>query len=164
MSEWMDPITYRPVGVIRSPHTDPAKCPIQPRYAKGIEGRIEIDPSFEECLDDLDGFSHIVLLYHFHRARPYRSKVVPFLDDVPRGVFSTRAPSRPNGVGMSIVQLLRREGSVLHVVDIDVLDGTPLLDIKPHVERFGVDGPTRNGWQEAVDDAEAERRGRRLSG
>lgn len=162
MSDWSESVTYRPIGVIRSPHTDPATCPIQPRYARGIEGRIEIDPAFEEGLDDLDGFSHIVLLFCFHRAKPFRLRVMPFLDDVPRGVFSTRAPSRPNPIGMSVVRLLRRDGCVLHIADVDVLDETPLLDIKPHVERFGVDGPIRSGWQEAVDEDEAERRGRRL--
>jgi len=161
MTGWEEPISYRPIGVIRSPHTDPAKCPIQPRYARGIEGRIEIDPAFEEGLDDLDGFSHVVLFFHFHRARPCRLKVVPFLDDTSRGVFATRAPSRPNPIGMSVVRLLRREGRVRYIADVDVLDGTPLLDIKPHIERFGVEGPLRCGWQEAVDEAEAERRGRR---
>jgi tRNA-Thr(GGU) m(6)t(6)A37 methyltransferase TsaA len=164
MSDWSESVTYRPIGVIRSPHTDPAKCPIQPRYARGIEGRIEIDSAFAEGLDDLDGFSHIVLLFHLHRAKPHRLKVVPFLDDVPRGVFSTRAPSRPNPIGMSVVRLLRRDGCVLHIADVDVLDGTPLLDIKPHVERFGVDGSIRSGWQETIDEDDAERRGRRLSG
>jgi tRNA-Thr(GGU) m(6)t(6)A37 methyltransferase TsaA len=154
MSDWSESVTYRPIGVIRSPHTDPAKCPIQPRYARGIEGRIEIDPAFEEGLDDLDGFSHIVLLFHLHRANPHRLKVVPFFDDVPRGVFSTRAPSRPNPIGMSVVRLLRRDGCVLHIADVDVLDGTPLLDIKPHVERFGIDGPIRSGWQEGAYPAE----------
>ena len=163
MTSGTESISYRPIGVIRTPHTDPAKCPIQPQYARGIEGRIEIDPAFAEGLDDLDGFSHIVLLFHLHRAKPCRLKVVPFLDDVPRGVFSTRAPSRPNSIGMSVVRLLRREGRVLHIVDVDVLDGTPLLDIKPHIERFGIDGPVRSGWQEGIDEAEAERRGRRSS-
>jgi len=164
MTDWEEPISYRPIGVIRSPYTDPAETPIQPRYARGIEGRVVIDPPFEEGLDDLDGFSHIVLLYHLHRAGPYRLKVVPFLDDVPRGVFATRAPSRPNPIGMSVVRLLRREGRVLHIADVDVLDGTPLLDIKPHIERFGVDGGVRSGWQSGVDEADAERRGRRLRG
>ena len=163
MTSETESISYRPIGVIRTPHTDPAKCPIQPQYARGIEGRIEIDPAFAEGLDDLDGFSHIVLLFHLHRAEPCQLKVVPFLDDVPRGVFSTRAPPRPNSIGMSVVRLLRREGRVLHIADVDVLDGTPLLDIKPHVERFGIDGPVRSGWQEGIDEAEAERRGRRSS-
>jgi len=164
MSMVNERITYQAIGVIRSPHTDPTKCPIQPRYATGIEGRIEIDSAFENGLDDLDGFSHIVLLFHFHRAKPFRLKVVPFLDDVQRGVFSTRAPSRPNSIGMSVVRLLRRTGCILHIADVDILDGTPLLDIKPYIERFGVDGPIRSGWQDAVDETEAGRRGRRLPG
>jgi len=157
-------ITYQPIGVIRSPHTDPSRTPIQPRYADGFEGRVEIDPAFVEGLDDLDGFSHIVLLFHLHRAKSCRLKVVPFLEDTPRGVFATRAPSRPNPIGLSVVRLLRREGRVLYIGDVDVLDGTPLLDIKPHIPRFGVDGPIRSGWQERIDEAEAERRGRRLPG
>ncbi len=164
MAEWKESITYRPIGVVRSPNVDSSKTPIQPRYARGIEGRIEIDPAFEEGLDDLEGFSHIVLLYHFNRAKPPRLKVIPFLDDVPRGVFATRAPSRPNPIGMSVVRLIRREGRILHVADLDVLDGTPLLDIKPHIARFGVDGPVRSGWQDAVDEDEADRRGRRTDG
>ena len=157
-------IIYRPIGVIRSPHTDPSRTPIQPHYAGGFEGRVEIDPAFVEGLDDLDGFSHIVLLFHLHRAKACRLKVVPFLEDTPRGVFATRAPARPNPIGLSVVRLLRRAGPVLYIADVDVLDGTPLLDIKPHIARFGVDGPIRSGWQERIDEVEAERRGRRLPG
>jgi tRNA-Thr(GGU) m(6)t(6)A37 methyltransferase TsaA len=163
MDEWRDDVTYRPIGVVRTAHTDPARTPIQPKYASGVEGRIEIDPEYEEGLDDLEGFSHIVLLYHLHRARPPRLKVVPFLDDVPHGVFATRAPSRPNPIGLSVVRLLRRDGRILHIADVDVLDGTPLLDIKPHIERFGVDGPVRGGWQAGIGNGDAERVGRRES-
>ena len=155
---------YRPIGVIHSPHTDPGTTPIQPRYAQDFVGSIEIREEFAEGLDDLDGYSHIVLLYHCHRAKPLRLKIAPFLDDVPRGVFSTRYPSRPNPIGLSVVRLLRREGRTLHIADVDILDGTPLLDIKPHVARFGVDGPVRSGWQEAVEDSTAEHRGRRPDG
>jgi len=161
---WNEPVSYRPIGVIHTPHTDPKQTPIQPRYAEGIEGQIEIDLAFEQGLDDLDGFSHIVLLFHFHRARPYRLRVVPFIDNVLRGVFSTRAPSRPNPIGMSVVRLVRRDGSMLYVSDVDMLDGTPLLDIKPHIARFGIEGPTRNGWQDAIDEDTATRLGRRLAG
>jgi len=163
VNDWNGPTTYRPIGVIHTPHIEPAKTPIQPRYAEGIEGRIDIDPAFEQGLDDLDGFSHIVLLYHFHRAKPYRLKLVPFIDDVPRGVFSTRAPSRPNSIGLSVVRLVRRDGCVLHVVDVDMLDETPLLDIKPHIERFGTTGPIRSGWQDSIREDKATRRGRRLT-
>ena len=164
MEHWKEPVEFRPIGVIRTPHTDPSNTPIQPRYASGIEGRIEIDPQFEEGLEDLEGFSHIVLLYHLHRTRGPRLKVVPFLDDTPRGVFATRSPSRPNAIGLSIVRLLSREGSVLHIADIDALDGTPLLDIKPYIARFDVDASVRSGWQEAINEDEAEHRGsRRMS-
>jgi len=154
-------ITYRPIGVIRSPHVDPAKTPIQPTYAAGIRGTVELDPAYEEGLEDLEGFSHIVLLYHLHRAGPVRLRVVPFLDDRERGLFATRAPCRPNPIGMSVVRLVRREGRILHVENIDALDGTPVLDIKPHVARFGVDGAVRCGWQDAVDEDTASQRGRR---
>jgi len=162
MERAQEAITYRPIGVIRSPHVDPAKTPIQPIYAAGIRGTVELDPAYEEGLDDLEGFSHIVLLYHLHRAGPASLRVVPFLDDRERGVFATRAPRRPNPIGMSVVRLVRREGRILHIENIDALDGTPVLDIKPHVARFGVDGTVRCGWQDAVDDHTASQRGRRL--
>ena len=122
---------------------------------------MEVDPEFAEGLDDLERFSHVILLYHLHRAGLLRMKVTPFLDDVPRGLFATRAPTRPNPIGISVVRLLRREGRTLHVSDVDILDGTPLLDIKPHAARFGVDGPVAGGWLDDVDDDEAERRGTR---
>ncbi|UCF10959.1 MAG: tRNA (N6-threonylcarbamoyladenosine(37)-N6)-methyltransferase TrmO [Candidatus Bipolaricaulota bacterium] len=154
-------ISYRPIGVIRSPHVDPRRTPIQPRYAAGIAGSIEIFPEFSAGLDDLEGFSHIVLLYHFHRSHGSRLRVVPYLDDEERGVFATRAPHRPNAIRMSVVRLVRREGNILHIEDIDALDGTPVLDIKPHVPRFGVEGAVRSGWLESVDEATATRRGRR---
>ena len=150
-----------PIGVIRSPHTDPARTPIQPRYARGVEGTVEILPELKDALDDIEGFSHILLLYHFHRAKAHRLKVVPFLDEVERGLFSTRYPARPNPIGLSVVRLLRREGTRLHVSDVDILDGTPLLDIKPHVVRFGVEDSIRSGWQDAIDETTAMERGRR---
>ena len=156
-----DKIVYRPIGIIRSPHTDPSRTPIQPRYARGIEGRAEVNPIFREGLDDIDGFSHVVLLYHLHRANEARLTVVPYLDDTPRGVFATRAPSRPNPIGMSVVRLHRRDGRILHIENVDILDGTPLLDIKPHIDRFGVADSVRSGWQENIDEETAKRRGRR---
>ena len=140
-------IVFRPIGVVRSAHTDPSRTPIQPRYAKDIEGRIEIYPEYEEGLTDVEGFSHIVVLFHLHRARSARLMVIPFMDTTPRGVFATRSPSRPNPIGMSVVRLLRREGRVLHIADVDMLDGTPVIDIKPHIARFGADDPVSSGWQ-----------------
>jgi tRNA-Thr(GGU) m(6)t(6)A37 methyltransferase TsaA len=159
MEPWQLLITYGPIGVIYTPHTDPAKTPVQPRYARGTEGRIEVDARFADGLSDLEGFSHIVLLFHLHRAKTARLKVVPFLHDVRRGIFSTRSPSRPNPIGLSVVCFVRREGCTLHVCDVDMLDGSLLLDIKPHIARFGVDGPARSRWHESIDEAEAKRRG-----
>ncbi|MCK4408489.1 MAG: tRNA (N6-threonylcarbamoyladenosine(37)-N6)-methyltransferase TrmO, partial [Candidatus Eisenbacteria sp.] len=127
----MTEIVCRAIGVIRSPHTRPEDTPIQPIFAKGVAGRVEVLPEYEEGLRDIEGFSYIYLLYAFDRADGTRLSVVPYLGDTERGVFATRAPCRPNALGMSLVRLLRREGTVLHIEDVDVLDGTPLLDIKP---------------------------------
>lgn len=127
------PITCQPIGVIRTPHTDSAHTPRQPQHALGIEGRVEVDPRFEEGLAGIERYSHLVLLFAFDRARTAHLTVTPPHDGVTRGVFATRSPSRPNPIGMSVVRLLRREGRVLHVVDVDLLDGTPILDIKPHI-------------------------------
>ncbi len=131
-------ICYEPIGYIRSPYKSPVGMPIQPSGAEGVEGRVEVFPEYEEGLKDLDGFSHIILIYHFHESRGYRLKVKPFLDDEVRGVFATRAPKRPNPIGLSVVRLLEIEGNTLRVADIDVLDMTPLLDIKPFVPPFDV--------------------------
>ena len=127
---------YRPIGIIRSEHTDPAKSPIQPCYAEGSLGTVEIFPEYTEGLNDLEGYSHIYLLYHCHRAEPSPMMIAPFIQKTKRGLFSTRVPGRPNPIGMSIVQLLSREYNVLHIEAIDVLDGTPLLDIKPYSRRI----------------------------
>ncbi len=157
-------ITYRPIGVIRSEHTAADRTPIQPVYAGGCTGRAEVFPEFAEGLRDLDGFSHIYLIYHFHLSGPPRLSVKPFLQDIERGVFATRAPCRPNAIGLSIVRLAGREGNVLLLEDVDILDGSPLLDIKPYTARFDRIEATRNGWQDEVDDATARARGRRAPG
>lgn len=154
-------ISYRPIGVIRSGHVAADQTPIQPVYAKGCTGRAEIFPEFEEGLCDLDGFSHVYLIYHFHRAESAKLRVKPFLQDIEHGVFSTRAPCRPNPIGLSVVQLVRREGPVLHLEGVDILDGTPLLDIKPYTAKFDCIQTTRNGWQDEVDEESAQRRGKR---
>jgi tRNA (adenine37-N6)-methyltransferase len=152
---------YKPVGVIRSQHINPEKTPIQPVYSEGCQGRAEVFPEFAAGLRDLEGFSHIYLVYHLHKTGEPRLVVKPFLQDVDRGVFATRAPCRPNPIGLSIVKLVRREGNILYLDGVDVLDGTPLLDIKPYTARFDrIDG-TRNGWQDEVDEETARRRGRR---
>lgn len=154
-------ITFRPIGFIRSLHTDPGATPIQPVYANDCVGRLEIFQEFAEGLADIDGFSHIYLFYHLHRALAPQLRVKPFLQDVEHGIFATRAPCRPNPLGMSLVQLLRREDNVLHLSGVDILDGTPLLDIKPYSSRFDAVENPRGGWTDDVSDTEAQARGRR---
>ena len=154
-------IIYRPIGVIHSEHTKAEDTPIQPVYAKVCKGQAEVFPEFAAGLRDLDGFSHLFLIYHFHRTGPAKLLVKPFLHDAERGIFATRAPCRPNAVGLSIVELVRREGNVLHLAGVDILDGTPLLDIKPYTAKFDRFETTRNGWQDEVDEQTAGRRGRR---
>jgi tRNA (adenine37-N6)-methyltransferase len=148
-----------PIGIIRSPFTSLEGMPIQPAGAAGIAGTVEVRADLAEGLDDLDGFSHVILLYHFHRSDGYKLKVVPFMDTEPRGLFATRAPRRPNPIGLSVVRLVRVEGSVLHVEGVDVLDGTPLLDIKPFVPAFEVEGSAvRTGWLDGQGKAPGEHR------
>jgi tRNA-Thr(GGU) m(6)t(6)A37 methyltransferase TsaA len=154
-------ITYRPIGVIRSEHIAAEETPIQPAYAKGCKGRAEVFLEFAPGLRDLEGFSHIYLIYHFHKAGRAKLMVKPFLQDIERGVFATRASSRPNAVGLSIVELVHREGNVLHLDGVDILDGTPLLDIKPYTAKFDHFETARNGWQGEVDERTARQRGRR---
>jgi len=141
-------IELTPIGTIHSPFKDIEDMPIQPTGAAGVRGTVEIYEKFRPGLEDLDGFSHIILLYHFHRSRSYELKVVPFLDTEQRGLFATRAPRRPNPIGLSVVELESMKDGILHIRNVDILDGTPLLDIKPHVPAF--DGPdgVRVGWLE----------------
>jgi tRNA-Thr(GGU) m(6)t(6)A37 methyltransferase TsaA len=141
-------IVYRPIGTIHSPFRDVEGVPIQPAAAAGIRGTVKVLPELAEGLQDLDGFSHIFLLYHFHLVRESRLAVMPFLDSRPRGIFATRAPTRPNPIGLSVVRLLSVEGNVLHVENVDIVDGTPLLDIKPCVPEFDYHAVERTGWLE----------------
>ena len=154
-------ISYNPIGVIHSEHVTAEQTPIQPAYAKGCKGRAEIFPEFAAGLQDLEGFSHLYLICHFDRAGSAKLMVKPFMEDVERGVFATRAPCRPNAVGLSIVELVRREGNMLHLDGVDILDGTPLLDIKPYTAKFDRIETTRNGWQDNIDEETAQRCGRR---
>jgi len=137
-----------PIGIIHSPFKTLDDMPIQPTGAGDVRGTVVVDSAYEEGLKDLEGFSHVILIYQFHRSKGYALTVTPFLDDQPRGLFATRAPRRPNPIGLSVVQLLGREDNILHVERVDVLDGTPLLDIKPFVQVFDVPEVTRIGWME----------------
>ncbi len=136
-------INVNPIGIIRTPFEQPAGMPIQPSGAKGVKGTIEIKPEYSDGLKDLQGFSHIILLYHFHKSTKSVLTVTPFLDSEKHGVFATRAPNRPNAIGLSIVKLLEIESNTLYIENIDVLDKTPLIDIKHYVPEF--DRPSRNG-------------------
>lgn len=139
-------VCFQPIGVIHTPFFDPAGMPIQPVGGTGINGIIEIYPEFADGLLDIEGFSRIILIYHFHRSGSCRLQLVPFLDTLPHGVFSTRAPSRPNSIGISVVSLLRREGNCLHISGVDMLDGTPLFDIKPYLPECDAFFCERTGW------------------
>lgn len=142
-------ITFTPIGIIRTPFADLEGMPIQPTGARDANGTILLESQYEAGLRDLDGFSHIILIYHFHLSKGYRLTVKPFLDTVERGLFATRAPRRPNPIGLSIVRLVRIQGPTLHVQGVDVVDGTPLLDIKPWVPGFDVRENARAGWLDA---------------
>ncbi len=150
MSNELPHIEFQQIGVIHSPFTALENMPIQPCGAPDAEGRVVVDPRFVEGLSDLEGFSHIYLLYEFHQAGAKKLTVTPFLDPHPRGVFATRAPVRPNPVGLSVVELLSVDGNVLTVRGIDILDGTPLLDVKPYVEKFDHPAHVRSGWMQAA--------------
>jgi tRNA-Thr(GGU) m(6)t(6)A37 methyltransferase TsaA len=148
------------IGVIHSPFREPAGTPIQPAFAQGAQGTVEVFPEYAAAIEDLDGFERIWLLYWFDRAPPPRLRVVPFRDEVPRGLFATRAPCRPNPIGLSSVRLLRIECNRLTVADVDMLDGTPVLDIKPYVPEFDAFGQSRAGWldQHGAGRVRADRR------
>jgi tRNA-Thr(GGU) m(6)t(6)A37 methyltransferase TsaA len=156
------PVELKPIGIIRSPFTVPKEMPIQPAGAIGVAGTVEVHEEFRAGLKDLDGFSHIILLYHFHRSEGYRLEVVPFLDDDSHGVFATRAPKRPNPIGLSVVRLCAMDNGILEIENVDVLDGTPLLDIKPYVPEFDAADEVRTGWLEnakgKVSDRKADHR------
>ena len=135
----------RPIGVIHSPFTNKKQTPIQPTRSQAV-GQVVVYPEFVEGLQDVEGFSHIILLYAFHQSEGYTLRVKPFLDDQSHGLFATRHPCRPNPIGLSIVRLLARRDNVLEIEGVDVLDGTPLLDIKPYVPDFDVRTDTHTGW------------------
>jgi tRNA-Thr(GGU) m(6)t(6)A37 methyltransferase TsaA len=137
---------FHPIGTIQTPFKTLTHMPIQPRGAKGIKGVLTINEAFSPALKDLDGFSHIYLLYVFHEVGDFKLTVTPFLDSTPHGLFATRAPKRPNPIGLSVVRLMGIEGNRLLLEDVDMLDGTPILDIKPYVPAFDQPEDVRVGW------------------
>jgi len=137
----MTKIEYQPIGIVHSPFTRPSGMPIQPAVATGVTGTVELFEEYWEGLKGLEEFSRIILLCHLHRGKGFSLSVVPSMDSRPRGVFATRAPRRPNPIGLSVVRLTRIEEGLLHIENIDVIDGTPLLDIKPYCPEL--DAPER---------------------
>ena len=144
----MNEIKYKPIGVIHSPLKEPKGTPIQPAAAKGINGIVEVFPENTEGLKDIEGFSHIILLYHFHLSKGSALIAKPYMDNEMHGVFAMRGPSRPNPIGISVVCLVKVEWNMLHIRDVDIVDGTPLLDVKPYIPEFDIREVERIGWLE----------------
>jgi len=145
-------INYQPIGYIRTSFRKVSKMPIQPSGAKRAKGIIELNPDFTPGLFDLEGFSHLILIYHFHLIKGHKLYVVPFMDDKPHGIFATRAPARPNPIGMSIVKLKKIENNLIYIEGVDMVDGTPLLDIKPFFTKYDNRLDAKAGWLEGKGD------------
>ena len=141
-------VTYKIIGIIHSPHKTIEGIPIQPTGAKGIKADIELFDEYEKGLKDIEEFSHIIVLYDFHKSKDYELNVKPFLDNEKHGVFATRAPKRPNSIGMSVLKLNKVIKNILYVENVDILDNTPVIDIKPYVSKFDNVEDERNGWLE----------------
>jgi len=151
-------IEFQAIGVIHTPFVNLEGMPIQPPGASGVKGTVEVFAEYHDGLKDLEGFSHIILLYQFHCSRGFNLQVVPFMDKEKRGVFATRAPKRPNPIGLSIVQLDKVEEGVLHIRNVDILDGTPLIDVKPYVPEFDSQTAVKVGWLDYAGKSVAEKR------
>jgi tRNA-Thr(GGU) m(6)t(6)A37 methyltransferase TsaA len=141
-------ITFEPIGIIRTPFKTKEGMPIQSKGATGIKGQIELKEEFVPGLTDLDGFSHIIIIYYFHKSKGFALVTTPFLDSKKHGVFATRAPKRPNSIGISVVRLLKIEKNIIFIENADMLDETPLLDIKPYIPEFDIHKTEKNGWIE----------------
>lgn len=146
-------LEFTPIGIIHTPFVELEDMPIQPSGAANIKGTVEVFADYRPGLKDLDGFSHVILLYHFHLSRSFNLQVIPFLDTEPHGIFATRAPKRPNPIGLSIVKLDKVEDGVMYIQNVDVIDGTPLLDIKPYAPVFDAQVDVRTGWLEQSGNA-----------
>ena len=142
----MDKIEIRPIGIIHTPYAEPRDMPIQGRFRENVEGWIELQERYLPGLKDLDQFSHLILIYYFHRSDREALEGRPYLEDHTHGIFAIRSPHRPNHLGLSIVKLQRIEGNRIYFTEVDMLDGTPLLDIKPYVEHFDGREGVKSGW------------------
>ncbi len=144
----MQEIKYKPIGIIHSPFKEASGTPIQAAIAKDTEGIVEVFPEYAEGLKDVEGFSHIILIFHFHLSNAATLRAKPYMDNEERGIFAIRGPRRPNPIGISTVRLVRIEENMLYIKNLDILDGTPLLDIKPYVPEFDVHEVSKIGWLE----------------
>ncbi|BBB33511.1 conserved hypothetical protein [Thermotomaculum hydrothermale] len=144
----MEEIKFRPIGIIHSPFKEMKGTPIQGKAARGVKGTVEVFEDYTEGLKDIEGFSHIILIFYFHLSKGYSLLVKPYMDNNFHGVFATRAPKRPNGIGLSVVKLNKVKGNILEIEDVDIIDGTPLLDIKPFVPEFDLREVKSIGWLE----------------
>lgn len=142
----MNAVHYTPIGVVHSPFTEVSGMPIQPPAAQGVRGSVVLNDEFAAGLRDIEGFSHLILIYHLHLVREFSMSVKPFLDGDEHGIFATRAPKRPNPIGLSVVKLVARNEASLDIENVDILDGTPLLDLKPYVPQFDAPDNVRIGW------------------
>jgi tRNA (adenine37-N6)-methyltransferase len=139
-------ILFKSIGTIHTPFNRKEGMPIQSSGSKGIKGTIELKREYVDGLFDLEKFSHIYLMYHFHKSKGFKLQVIPFLDDKPHGIFATRAPRRPNSIGISVVKLISINDNIIEIENVDMLDGTPLLDIKPYISQFDIHNIEKSGW------------------
>lgn len=151
MSDKVSPILYQPIGVVYTTFKESKGTPIQPVASPNSMATVEIFDEFEEGLTDIEGFSHLILIFHMHLIKKPLLKVIPFLDTQEHGVFATRSPGRPNPIGFSVVELEKRSGNMLYIKGVDIIDGTPLLDIKPFVPAFDVHNADKIGWFEKMN-------------
>jgi len=139
-------IKLKPIGIIHTPYKEPKGIPIQGKFEKGVTGKVELFPEYKQGLKDIEGFSHIVLIYYFDRSKKEELLSKPFLEDEEHGIFAIRSPHRPNHIGFSIVKLEKVTNNIVTFSEVDILDGTPLLDIKPYVSHFDSRKKVKNGW------------------
>jgi len=139
-------IKLRPIGIIHTPYKEPKGIPIQGKFEKSVTGTIEIFPEYQKGLKDIEGFSHLILIYHFNRSKEEKLVGRPFLEDQEHGIFAIRSPHRPNHLGFSIVKVEKVKGSTVIFSELDMLDKTPLLDIKPYISHFDSRKDAKNGW------------------
>ena len=142
----MSDVNYKSIGIIHSPFKEVEGMPIQPSGAPGIKGTVQVFSQYSAGLKDLDCFSHIILIYHFHLSKGYALETRPYMEEETHGIFAMRAPARPNPIGISVVRLIAVKDNILHIEDVDIVDGTPLLDIKPYVPDFDQREVERIGW------------------